>query len=104
MVLLQILDEGSITDLQGRKVDFKNTIICLTSNLVSDILAHSSTSGPDARAEVFERTAELDSMRVFNQLSRASTLRGVDFRLADVVERLRHRRIVLDADARASGF
>jgi ATP-dependent Clp protease ATP-binding subunit ClpB len=33
MILLQILDEGSITDSQGRKVDFKNTIICLTSNL-----------------------------------------------------------------------
>ncbi|KAJ2986393.1 hypothetical protein NUW54_g9784 [Trametes sanguinea] len=39
MILLQILDEGSITDSQGRKVDFKNTIICLTSNLGSDILA-----------------------------------------------------------------
>jgi ATP-dependent Clp protease ATP-binding subunit ClpB len=33
MILLQILDEGSITDSQGRKVDFRNTIICLTSNL-----------------------------------------------------------------------
>jgi ATP-dependent Clp protease ATP-binding subunit ClpB len=33
MILLQILDEGSVTDSQGRKVDFKNTIICLTSNL-----------------------------------------------------------------------
>ncbi|PIL30251.1 transporter [Ganoderma sinense ZZ0214-1] len=117
MILLQILDEGSITDSQGRKVDFKNTIICLTSNLGSDILSHASASdpesgaiAPEARAEVLERTAEyfppellnrLDSMLVFNKLSKASILRVVDLRLADVAERLRHRRIVLDADAGA---
>ena len=117
MILLQILDEGSITDSQGRKVDFKNTIICLTSNLGSDILAHASASDPSsgaitpqARAEVLERTAEyfppellnrLDSMLVFNKLSKASILQVVDLRLADVAERLRHRRIALDADAGA---
>nr|VWO97027.1 ATP-dependent Clp proteinase (ATP-dependent Clp proteinase Aec27 ATP-binding chain, with chaperone activity) (Aec27) (Putative ATP-dependent Clp protease) (Type VI secretion system ATPase TssH) [Ganoderma boninense] len=117
MILLQILDEGSITDSQGRKVDFKNTIVCLTSNLGSDILAHASASdaesgaiAPEARAEVLERTAEyfppellnrLDSMLVFNKLSKASILKVVDLRLADVAERLRHRRIVLDADAGA---
>ena len=100
----------------GRKVDFKNTIICLTSNLGSDILAHASASDdngvvtPEARAEVLERTSEyfppellnrLDSMLVFNKLSRASILRVVDLRLADVAGRLQHRRIVLDADGGA---
>ncbi|KAI0676172.1 P-loop containing nucleoside triphosphate hydrolase protein [Trametes maxima] len=114
MILLQILDEGSITDSQGRKVDFKNTIICLTSNLGSDILAHASASDPitgavtpDARAEVLERTAEyfppellnrLDSMLVFNKLSQQSILRVVDLRLGDVQERLRPRRITVDVD------
>ncbi|RPD57285.1 P-loop containing nucleoside triphosphate hydrolase protein [Lentinus tigrinus ALCF2SS1-7] len=116
MILLQILDEGSITDSQGRKVDFKNTIICLTSNIGSDILAHKSASDengvvtPEARDEVIERTAEyfppellnrLDSMLVFNKLSKASILQVVDLRLADVADRLRHRRITLDADAGA---
>ena len=116
MILLQILDEGSITDSQGRKVDFKNTIICLTSNIGSDILAHKSASDdngvvtPEARDEVLERTTEyfppellnrLDSMLVFNKLSKASILQVVDLRLADVAERLRHRRITLDADADA---
>ncbi|EJF58053.1 P-loop containing nucleoside triphosphate hydrolase protein [Dichomitus squalens LYAD-421 SS1] len=117
MILLQILDEGSITDSQGRKVDFKNTIICLTSNLGSDVLAHASASDPatgvvtpDARAEVLERTAEyfppellnrLDSMLVFNKLSRASILQVVDLRLKDVSDRLRPRRITMDVDGSA---
>ena len=116
MILLQILDEGSITDSQGRKVDFKNTIICLTSNLGSDILAHASASDadgvvtPSARDEVLERTGEyfppellnrLDSMLVFNKLSKASILQVVDLRLADVQDRLASRRIVMDVDAEA---
>ncbi|KZT01006.1 P-loop containing nucleoside triphosphate hydrolase protein [Laetiporus sulphureus 93-53] len=116
MILLQILDEGSITDSQGRKVDFKNTIICLTSNLGSDILAHKSASDangvvtPEAREQVLERTAEyfppellnrLDSMLVFNKLSHESILQVVSLRLTDVAARLKHRRISLDVDQRA---
>ncbi|KAH9479148.1 Heat shock protein 78, mitochondrial [Psilocybe cubensis] len=117
MILLQILDEGTITDSQGRKVDFKNTIICLTSNLGSDILAHSTASDPEtglvtasAKAEVLERTQEyfppellnrLDSMLVFNKLSRTSILKVVGLRLDDVSERLKHRRITLDVDDQA---
>ena len=98
----------------GRKVDFKNTIICLTSNLGSDIFSHASASDdngvvtPEARAEVLERTSEyfppellnrLDSMLVFNKLSKSSILAVVDLRLEDVAARLRPRRITLDVDA-----
>ncbi|KZT25315.1 P-loop containing nucleoside triphosphate hydrolase protein [Neolentinus lepideus HHB14362 ss-1] len=116
MILLQILDEGSITDSQGRKVDFKNTIICLTSNLGSDILAHPSASDSNgivtqqARDEVLERTSEyfppellnrLDSMVVFNKLSRQSILEVVSLRLRDVADRLKNRRITLDVDDQA---
>lgn len=119
MILLQILDEGKITDSQGRKVDFRNTIICLTSNLGSDILAHRTASDgdgvvtADARAQVLERTAEyfppellnrLDAMLVFNKLSRPSILRVVDLRLADVAERLQARRITIDVDERARAW
>ncbi|EMD39396.1 hypothetical protein CERSUDRAFT_104581 [Gelatoporia subvermispora B] len=119
MILLQILDEGSITDSQGRKVDFRNTIICLTSNLGSDILAHSTASDangvvtPEARDEVLERTSEyfppellnrLDSMLVFNKLSRQSILKVVDLRLNDVASRLNNRRITLDVDEAAKGW
>ncbi|TFY62194.1 hypothetical protein EVG20_g6795 [Dentipellis fragilis] len=113
MILLQILDEGSITDSQGRKVDFKNTIICLTSNLGSDILAHETASDengvvtPEARDEVLERTAEffppellnrLDSMLVFNKLNHESILQVVQLRLNDVAKRLEPRRITMDID------
>ncbi|KAJ4490392.1 P-loop containing nucleoside triphosphate hydrolase protein [Lentinula aciculospora] len=116
MILLQILDEGSVTDSQGRKVDFKNTIVCLTSNLGSDILAHKSSCDddglilPDARDEVLQRTQEyfppellnrLDSMLVFNKLSRQSILQVVSLRINDVAERLKNKRISLDVDQAA---
>ncbi|PBK81924.1 P-loop containing nucleoside triphosphate hydrolase protein [Armillaria gallica] len=119
MILLQILDEGSITDSQGRKVDFKNTIICLTSNLGSDILAHQTSCNedgvvtPEARDEVLERTSSyfppellnrLDTMLVFNKLSRQSILQVVSLRLNDVADRLKHRRITLDVDEDARGW
>ncbi|EIM79339.1 P-loop containing nucleoside triphosphate hydrolase protein [Stereum hirsutum FP-91666 SS1] len=119
MILLQILDEGSITDSQGRKVDFKNTIICLTSNLGSDILAHPTASDSngvvttEATTEVLERTSEyfppellnrLDSMIVFNKLSKASILQVVDLRLADVADRLSGRRIKIDVDEKAKDW
>lgn len=130
MILLQILDEGNVTDSQGRKVDFKvrnfpvlsrisnlvhsqNTIICLTSNLGSDILAHPSSCdangivSKEARDLVMERTSEyfapellnrLDSILVFNKLSRESILEVVSLRLKDVADRLQDRRIALDVD------
>jgi ATP-dependent Clp protease ATP-binding subunit ClpB len=97
----------------------QNTIICLTSNLGSDILAHETACDangvvtPEARREVFERTQEyfppellnrLDSMLVFNRLSRASILRVVDLRLADVQDRLRPRRITMDIDDAARAW
>jgi len=120
LILLQILDEGTITDSHGRKVDFKNTIICLTSNLGSDILAHPSASDPEtgivneeAKAEVLERTSEffppellnrLDTMIVFNKLSRKSILKVVSLRLDDVANRLKHRRIKLDVDEEAQNW
>ncbi|KAL0954188.1 hypothetical protein HGRIS_005316 [Hohenbuehelia grisea] len=119
MILLQILDEGSITDSQGRKVDFKNTIICLTSNLGSDILAHKTSCDDngvvtkEARDEVIERTTEyfppellnrLDSMLVFNKLSKESILQVVELRLADVATRLAARRISLDINSEAKDW
>lgn len=119
MILLQILDEGTVTDSQGRKVDFRNTIICLTSNIGSDILAHPTASNdsgivtPLARAEVLERVSEqfppellnrLDSMLVFNRLSHDSILRVVDLRLRDVAARLAQRRIKLDVDDAARAW
>ncbi|KAF9233711.1 P-loop containing nucleoside triphosphate hydrolase protein [Melanogaster broomeanus] len=119
MILLQLLDEGSLTDSHGRKVDFKNTIICLTSNLGSDILAHSSSCDEngvvtdEAKKLVMERTTEyfppellnrLDSILVFNKLSRQAILDIVSLRLNDVAERLKDRRITLDVDEAAKNL
>ncbi|KAL5525137.1 HSP78 [Sanghuangporus sanghuang] len=116
MILLQILDEGNITDSQGRKVDFKNTIICLTSNLGSNILASTESTFPDgtitpsARDDVLALTQEyfppellnrLDATLVFNKLSRESILGVVDLRLRDVGERIRDRRMAFDVDSAA---
>lgn len=119
MILLQILDEGSVTDSQGRKVDFKNTIICLTSNLGSNILAHPTACDEegvvtaDAKQQVLDVTAEyfppellnrLDTTLVFNKLSRASILQVVALRLEDVESRLVGRRITLDVDGAARAW
>lgn len=64
-ILLQILDEGVLTDSHGRKVDFKNTTIILTSNIGSDILSEDGATGPDgtvteaAQRRVLERVQSL---------------------------------------------
>ncbi|KAF9444262.1 P-loop containing nucleoside triphosphate hydrolase protein [Macrolepiota fuliginosa MF-IS2] len=121
LILLQILDEGTITDSQGRKIDFRNTIICLTSNIGSDILAHtSSTTSPDsgeitqeAKNEVMDRTQEyfppellnrLDSIQVFNKLGKETIRDVVELRLGDVKERLKARRIELDVSEGAKDW
>ncbi|KAJ3554536.1 hypothetical protein NP233_g12402 [Leucocoprinus birnbaumii] len=111
LILLQLLDEGTLTDSQGRKVDFKNTIICLTSNIGSDILSHPSSTSPttgqvtkEAKDEVFERLQttfppellnRLDSIQVFNKLTKDRISQIVDLRLSDVQSRLHSKRITL---------
>ncbi|KIJ31190.1 hypothetical protein M422DRAFT_267140 [Sphaerobolus stellatus SS14] len=55
----KILDKGSLTDSQGRKVDFKNTIICATSNLGSDILTSPSSIASDGSVTPPAKTAVL---------------------------------------------
>lgn len=94
----------------------QNTIICLTSNLGSDILADPSSCDSNgvvteqSRNLVLERTSEyfppellnrLDTMLVFNKLSRQSILQVVSLRLRDVAERLKSRRITMDVDTDA---
>ncbi|KAF7307945.1 p-loop containing nucleoside triphosphate hydrolase protein [Mycena kentingensis (nom. inval.)] len=115
MILLQILDEGSVTDSQGRKVDFKNTIICLTSNLATSSrtpppATPTASSLPPSKQQVLDIAQEyfppelinrLDTQLVFNKLSRASVLEIVGLRLNEVAARLRDRHVTLDVDAGA---
>lgn len=114
-LLLQVLDEGYLTDAQGHKVDFRNTIIVLTSNLGADILVgadpiHPYTEtpdgaiSPDVKKAVLDVVASnyppeflnrIDEFIVFKRLSREALRDIVDIRLRELQERLNDRRITL---------
>jgi ATP-dependent Clp protease ATP-binding subunit ClpB len=112
-VLLQVLDDGRLTDGQGRTVDFRNTLIVLTSNLGSDILA-TQPEGQDieaVRGAVMEvvRAAfrpeflnRIDDVLLFRRLSRADMTAIVDIQLQRLESLLADRkiRLVLDEAAR----
>jgi ATP-dependent Clp protease ATP-binding subunit ClpB len=111
-VLLQVLDDGRLTDGQGRTVDFRNTVIILTSNLGTEFL--STGEGVDssqARAQVMsavrahfrpEFLNRLDEIILFHRLSRTNMDRIVDIQIARLAKLLADRKIeiVLDAKAR----
>jgi len=114
-LLLQVLDEGYLTDAQGHKVDFKNTIIVLTSNLGADILVgqnhlHPYTETPDGEMDPSVRKAvmdvvasayppeflnRIDSFIIFKRLARSAIRDIVDIRLKELQQRLDDRRIIL---------
>ncbi|OTB06648.1 hypothetical protein M426DRAFT_318700 [Hypoxylon sp. CI-4A] len=114
-LLLQVLDEGYLTDAQGHKVDFRNTIIVLTSNLGAEILVgadahhpYSETAdgeiSPDVRKAVLDVVAgayppeflnRIDSFIVFKRLTLDALRDIVDIRLRELQERLDDRRITL---------
>jgi len=106
-ILLQVLDDGRLTDGQGRTVDFRNTLIVLTSNLGSDIIAgHPDGTAIDSiRAEVMEavRAAfrpeflnRLDEVLLFRRLSRGDMGAIVDIQIARLKAMLRERHLTLD--------
>jgi len=111
-VLLQVLDDGRLTDGQGRVVDFKNTLIILTSNLGSQALS-TLPEGADAvaarehvmaavrahfRPEFLNR---LDEIVIFDRLSRKNMDGIVDIQLGLLQKRLAARDITLEVDAAA---
>jgi ATP-dependent Clp protease ATP-binding subunit ClpB len=111
-ILLQVLDDGRLTDGQGRTVDFRNTIIVLTSNLGSEYLA---TLPPDedvasVRGEVMDavRAAfrpeflnRLDEILIFRRLSRQDMTSIVAIQLARLQQLLDERKIALKIDDKA---
>ncbi|KAK3694894.1 P-loop containing nucleoside triphosphate hydrolase protein [Podospora appendiculata] len=114
-LLLQVLDEGYLTDAQGHKVDFKNTIIVLTSNLGAGILVGADPDTPyketpegdihpDVKTAVMDVVASqyppeflnrIDSFIIFKRLSLDALRDIVDIRLKELQERLVDRRITL---------
>ena len=109
-LLLQVLDEGFLTDSRGQRVDFRNLLIVLTSNLGADLLVHQD-SGDDISPETEKAVMDvvgsffspeflnrIDDFIVFRRLSRTALRDIVDIRLKELQARLDDRRIVLRVD------
>ncbi|HML10338.1 MAG TPA: ATP-dependent chaperone ClpB [Stellaceae bacterium] len=112
-VLLQVLDDGRLTDGQGRTVDFRNTLIVLTSNLGSEAIANLADHEDveKARPAVMEAVRHafrpeflnrLDEILLFRRLSRDDMTGIVDIQLARLRKLLEDRKIVLDLDPKAT--
>ena len=114
-VLLQVLDDGRLTDGQGRVVDFKNTIIIMTSNLGSDLILEADTAEKQAalrdqlngmlrqtfRPEFLNR---IDEIVMFQQLGKEHIASIIKLQLERVQARLADRKIKLDFDQSAMDF
>jgi len=108
-ILLQVLDDGRLTDNKGVTVDFKNTIIILTSNIASDIIME--IKDPNARKEAVwaelkrrmkpEFLNRLDEVVVFNPLGKEQIKQIVDILLRKVKSRLQEREIELNLTEKA---
>ena len=111
-VLLQVLDDGVLTDGQGRTVDFKQTLIVLTSNLGSQALSQlpQGADSAQARRDVMDAVRahfrpeflnRLDETIIFDRLGRGDMDGIVDIQLGRLQKRLAQRKIVLELDAEA---
>jgi ATP-dependent Clp protease ATP-binding subunit ClpB len=113
-VFLQILDDGRLTDSQGRVVDFKNTVIIMTSNVGSHLISELGLSDEatlrsrvqDALRQSFrpEFLNRIDETVIFQQLSRDQLTRIVDIQLDRVRRRLAERKITLELSESAKEF
>jgi len=122
-LLLQILEEGTVTDSLGRKIDFRNTIIILTSNVGAELIKKQTTLGFGApkhdegydtmQGKILEETKRvfkpeflnrLDDIIVFHTLSKEMLTRIVDLEVAKVAGRIKDKEIVLTLDAAAHEF
>ena len=122
-MLLQILEEGKLTDNTGRVIDFRNTIILLTSNVGSETLKKNNVIGFGASKDEFsyekmkEKTLDeakkafrpeflnrLDDVIVFRQLTKPDLITILDLEATKVMERLKHKNIQLVLDDKAKDF
>lgn len=119
-ILLQVLDEGRLTDNKGRLADFKNTIIIMTSNMGSDLIQERFEAVKDpvtamegAKIEVLallrqtvrpEFLNRIDDIIMFTPLSKADILKIVELQLKNVSQMLLKQNIVLDATPEAMAY
>ncbi len=121
-ILLQVLDDGRLTDNKGRTVDFRNTIIIMTSNMGSQVIRENFEGAADAKgevpAEVVEKTRDevvdlmkqvlkpeflnrIDEIVMFTPLTRKDTLEIVDIQIGVIEKMLHHNGIELKVDKKA---
>jgi len=108
-IFLQILDDGRLTDSQGRVVDFKNTIIIMTSNIGSEYFLEEDTSNIKEKIDGLllqsfrpEFINRIDEVLLFNKLNKTSIRQIVDIQLENVNKRLeeRQRKLVVEDEAK----
>jgi ATP-dependent Clp protease ATP-binding subunit ClpB len=106
-ILLQVLDDGRLTDGQGRTVDFRNVILILTSNMGSQYLIDTSVPFDERKAQVMEVVRQqfrpeflnrLDAMVTFDPLDKEELARIAGIQIEQLQKRLDDRRITLDLD------
>lgn len=106
-IFLQILDEGHLTDSQGRTVSFKNCIIIMTSNIGSDLILQAKALTDDIKAQIEkmlhkafrpEFLNRIDEIVYFNRISKEALHSIVRIQLQDVVKRLQEKHITLTVD------
>ncbi len=109
-ILLQVLDDGRLTDGHGRTVDFRNTVVVMTSNLGTEIIQGAAEFGDDVRADVLgivrgyfrpEFVNRIDEMVVFRPLGREQVRAIVGLEFSRLRNRLAERGIALDASETA---
>jgi ATP-dependent Clp protease ATP-binding subunit ClpC len=122
-ILLQILEEGKLTDNVGRVINFRNTIVLMTSNAGSDIIRRQGTLGFSSATDeaTFEKMRErildeakktfrpeflnrVDDVIVFRALTKPDLIQILDLEVSKVLERLKHKNIQLQLDEKARDF
>ncbi|MHC1577033.1 MAG: AAA family ATPase, partial [Methanosarcinaceae archaeon] len=115
-ILLQLLDDGRLTDSHGRTVNFKNTLVIMTSNICVDYAVSKLEEGEDYskmqevslnelskhfRPEFLNR---IDEVAIFHQLTREQLVDIVDIKVKDLVHRLKEKRIKMDLTSKAKHY
>ncbi|MGB9621177.1 MAG: ATP-dependent chaperone ClpB, partial [Brevinematia bacterium] len=114
-ILLQILDDGRLTDGQGRTVDFRNTIIIMTSNLLTDVISNISNLEPndELREKITKELTKffrpefvnrIDEIILFRKLDKENIKKIVDIQLERVIEKLKEKKIQLIVEDSAKEY
>ena len=109
-ILLQILDDGRITDSQGRLIDFKNTIIIMTSNLGSDIILNNEDNSKELVNNLLKTTFRpelinrIDEIITFNSLDMNVIYEVLDRIISDLNDRLSNKHLTIKLSDEASKF